>query len=139
MADEEVPNEQQETVGTTLTPQQARLLAALVCNPDMQAAADSVGVGRTTAYRWLNQPGFREEIRRRRNEAFAEAMATVTTRAKCAVDGLLGLLDVGDPRLRRLVCNDILGHAIRIHDLEDVERRLTALEEAAKKRGGGRA
>jgi hypothetical protein len=31
-----------------------------------------------------------------------------------------------------LICNDILGHAMKIRELDDVERRLAALEQAMK-------
>ena len=48
------------------------------------------------------------------------------------------MLGVKDDRLRRLICNDILGHALRVRELEDIERRLTALEKADKKNGNGR-
>lgn len=137
MKEEDASREQEPELA--LTTQQTKLMTALVCNPDMQAAADAVGVSRTTAYRWLRQPGFQEELRRQRDEGFAEAMATVKTGVKGAVDGLLGLLDVEDARLRRQVCNDILGHALKVHELEDVERRLKALEEAMKERNGERA
>ena len=42
---------------------------------------------------------------------------------------LAGLMSTEDDRLRRLICNDILGHALRVRELEDFERRLVALEE----------
>lgn len=39
-------------------------------------------------------------------------------------------LQTAHSRLRRLVCNDILNHAIRLREADEFERRLSALEAA---------
>jgi hypothetical protein len=57
----------------------------------------------------------------------------VKTHAVTAVRQLAGLLGSADERLRRQVCKDIIEHALRVRELEDVEQRVTALEKAAKK------
>ena len=114
------------------SPQQQRLLAALAAAPDMQSAVKLAGVGRTTVHRWMQQPAFRDELNRRRDAVFAEALASVKTHAGRAVTELTRLLRVKDNRLRRLVCNDILEHGLNIREFEDIERRLTVLEKAVE-------
>jgi hypothetical protein len=111
-----------------LTPQQQKLLATLVGNSNIQAACRIAGVARSTAHLWLKEPAFREELQRQRDTLFCDALATVKTHAAQAVKELAGLLSAPDERLRRLVCNDVLGHALKIRELEDIERRLTAVE-----------
>ena len=118
-----------------LMPRQMALLAALVCNPDIQAASKTAGVGRTTAHRWLREPAFQEELTRQRDAVFSESLAAVKTHATRAVSELAGLLSSEDDRLRRQVCNDILAHAMRVRELEDIERRLAALEKAMEEKG----
>ncbi len=59
-------------------------------------------------------------------------MDSVKTHATRAMAELVKLLGSDDDRLRRLICNDILGHALRVRELEDFERRLAALEKASK-------
>lgn len=111
-----------------LTPRQQRLLVELVKNPDIQAAAKAAGVGRTSTYRWLKQPAFETELSRLRNLAMNEALSTVKAHTARAATELTGLLDTQDERLKRQICNDILTHAIRVREQEEIERRLTALE-----------
>lgn len=111
-----------------LTPQKMRLLAALASDPDVQAACVAAGVSRTTAYRWQSEPAFKDELARQREAALSAALESVKTQATRAAAELAGLLNVKDERLRRLVCNDILGHAMKVRELEDFERRLEALE-----------
>ena len=118
----------------TLTTRQMKLVAALAADDDVQAACTAAGVGRTTAYRWFKEPAFQEALARQRDLAFSKAMDTLKSKASRAVSELEKLLDVGDDRLRRLVCNDILVYAWRVRELEDFERRLSALEKRAETR-----
>jgi|GEM_PF-492641 len=115
-----------------LTLRHQQLIGALVVAPDIRAACKAVGVGRTTAHRWLNDPAFRAELARQRDAVLVEALDSVKTHAVRAMSELAGLLQSKDDRLRRMICNDLLGHAIRVRELEDIERRLAALEKGAK-------
>jgi hypothetical protein len=117
-----------------LAGRQQRFLAALVLEPDIQAAAKAAGVGRTTAHRWLREPAFRDELARQRGAVLAAALGIMKAHTSRAVAELAKLLDTGNERLRRQVCNDILVHALKIRNQEDIERRLAILE---KKMGKG--
>jgi len=61
----------------------------------------------------------------------------VKTHAARAVTELAGLLNVKDDRLRRQVCNDLLAHAMKVRELDDLEGRLAALEKALANKGKG--
>ncbi len=115
-----------------LTLRHQRLISALVVDPDVLAACKVAGVGRSTAHRWLRDPAFRAELARQRDAVLVEALDSVKTHAARAMMELAGLLQSKDDRLRRLICNDLLNHAIRVREMEDIERRLVALEKAAK-------
>jgi hypothetical protein len=120
------------TEDTELTPEQLTVLAALADNPDIQSAADAAGVNRATVYRWMKRPAFHEELTRQRNQLFATALAAVKIHAGRAVTQLAGMLDASDERVRRLVCNDILAHGLKVHNLQDIEERITVLERNMK-------
>ena len=122
-----------------LTPEQVTALAALVEDPDVQMAADAAGVNRGTIYRWMKKPGFQSELTRQRNEVFAAALASVKTHAGRAVAQLAGMLNASDERVRRLVCNDILAHGLKAHDMQDIQERLKVLERNMKQRRGSNA
>ena len=110
-------------------PRQQKLLVELLKNPDIQAASRAAGIGRTTAYRWLEDSAFAAELSRLRNDTLKEALDSVKSLTSRAAAELLRLLDTPDERLRRLLCNDILSHAIKVRELEQIERRLLQLEE----------
>ena len=119
-----------------LTSEKMRLLEILVFNSDMQAAAEAVGVSRATAYRWLQEREFKEELARQRDAVLSTAMAGIKTLAERAVTELANLLNTKDDRLRRQLCNDLLSHAIKVRELEDYENRLVALEKATQEKRG---
>jgi transposase-like protein len=111
------------------SPKQQMLLAALVSDASVQVAAQAAGVCRSTAHVWLQQPAFQKELAQRRNAALSEALAGVQSQAGRAAAKLATLLEAEDGRLCRMVCNDILNHAIKMRDTEEFARRLHSLEE----------
>ncbi len=117
---------------------QLRLLAALVASTDIQSACKTADVSRATAYLWLKQSAFQEELKRQRNAAYRDAMTSVKINATRAAAEMVRLLDEGDPNLRWLVCRDILTRATRIHETEEVEPRLAAIEKAMKQQNQAR-
>ena len=53
-----------------------------------------------------------------------------------AVRTLVGLLDTAENAyLKRLVSNDLIGYALKARELEDLENRISRLEELVKERG----
>jgi len=46
-----------------------------------------------------------------------------------AVSTLVGLLDTGDDRVKRLTANDIIGHFLKRRELVDFEERIERIEE----------
>lgn len=96
--DEKQPTEVDGSEGReTFTPRQQQLLAALVGDASVQAAAERVGVSRTTAHHWMQQPAFAKELARQRDAVLTEALAGVQTQAGRAAAKLGALLDVEDP------------------------------------------
>jgi len=112
---------------------QKLLLAALVQNPNVVEAAQAAGVAHSTAHRWLQEPFFQEELARQREAVLTEALEGVKTLASRAAGELGRLLETKDERLRRQVCNDILQHTLKVRELEDLERRIAALEKERAK------
>ena len=116
------------TPGSDFTVQQQKLLVELVKTTDIQAACTAAGVGRTTAYRWLAQPAFADELATLRKGVMKEALETIKSLTTRAAQELSRLLDTEDERLRRQICKDILSHAIKMREIEGLERRITVLE-----------
>ena len=111
-----------------LTTRQLRLLEALVRDPNVLKACESVEVSRATAYRWMEEPTFKAELERQRDAVLTTAMAGVKAQSVRAAEELAGLLGTKDERLRRMVCNDVLTRSMKVREMEEFERRLVAVE-----------
>src|SRR3712207_6024402 len=60
--------------GTKLTPKQEKAIAALLAQPTIEAAAESLGVNGVTVHRWLQEPAFDTASREARREAVQVAI-----------------------------------------------------------------
>lgn len=116
----------------SLTPRQIKLIRLLAENPNIKAATKQAGIGRTTAHRWLKEATFQEELSRQRHTMLNEAMNSVQSHTTRAVQELVKLIDSPNEWLRRQICKDVLNYSLKIRAIEDVEKRLTALEEITK-------
>jgi len=116
--------------GERLTRKQEQAIAALLAHPTLEAAASVVGVNAVTLTRWMRVDTFREAYMQTRREAVSQAVATVQAATGEAVDTLRAVMrDTEAPAGSRVsAAKAVLDTAIRGIELEDFERRLTALE-----------
>jgi transposase-like protein len=66
------------TAVSGLSPRQCAAIAKLVCGRTLNAAAAELGIGRTTLYRWRQDPAFSRELAR----VSEDAIETSNTRAR---------------------------------------------------------
>jgi hypothetical protein len=86
-------------------------------------------VNRSTFYKWLKVSAFKEELDRKRDEIADEAFGVLSQSLTKAVETLVALLDNKDDRLKRLTAKDIIDFMIRHKEIEDLDKRLTAIEQ----------
>ena len=73
-------------------------------------------------------PEFHAELHRQREEVAREALGILEQSLTRAIETLVGLLDTNDDRLKRLICNDVLNHILKYHEIKDLDQRLGQLE-----------
>jgi hypothetical protein len=112
----------------SLSPRQSRVISILVQARTMEEGAKLGGVSKTTVYSWLRTPFFREELTRRKNEVMNVALENLKSQVEKAVSVLATLLDSSNETIRRYCANDILTHALKAKELQDIEERLSGIE-----------
>jgi hypothetical protein len=120
-----------------LRPKEARAIAALLCEPSVEAAARSARIGARTLRRWLQRPDFAEELARAAREAMAGAMKTLQAASVEAVETLRAVLadEEGPTTARVSAARVVLEQAQRAAEREELEARIVDLERAVEERG----
>jgi|SRR5579872_262422 len=110
-------------------------IAALLTQRTTEDAARSVGIGPATLLRWLKEPEFDTAYRAARRAAFSQSIARLQQASSAAVATLLKIMvDQNAPASTRVRAADsVLDHAAKSIEIEDIEVRVAALEEAAER------
>ena len=120
--------------GEKLGRKQEDAIAALLSQRNIEEAARAAGVGTRTLIRWLKLPEFGKEYRKARREAVHQSVARLQQATGAAATIVLKLMtDPNVPaavKLRAAEC--VFDRAFKGVELEDIEVRVAALEEAAK-------
>jgi hypothetical protein len=119
--------------GEKKTRKAEQFIAALLTHPSIEAAAKSIGIGTATAWRWMKDPKFAEQYRDARREAMRHTTARLQEAAREAVECLREVQRAGESESARVsAARTILEQALKAVDLEDVQQRLDALEQAIR-------
>ena len=114
---------------------QEEAIAALLSQRSIEEAARAVNLNPNTLLRWLQLPEFRDAYLKARREAVGQSIARLQQATGAAAITVLKLMtDPNAPaavRLRAAEC--VFAHAIKGVELEDIETRLTQLEQANAK------
>ena len=108
-------------------------ILALLSQRNVEEAARTVGVGARTLYRWMNEPDFDAVYRAARRAAFSQSAARLQQMCTAAVSTLGKIMvDPNAPAASRVRAADsVLNHAAKAIEIEDIETRVAALEQAA--------
>jgi hypothetical protein len=117
-----------EKRSNALSPRQSKVISILVQARNIEDGAKRAGISKTTIYKWLHLPIFREELSRQKNEVMDVALEDLKTHVQKAVEVLGALLSSDSEAIRRYTANDILMHALKTKELQEIENRLSGIE-----------
>ena len=108
-------------------------IVALLSQRSVDEAARLVGVTPRTLYRWMKEPEFDAAYRAAKRAAFGQSIARLHHLSSAAVSTLgKVMLDSATPPATRVRAADsILDHTAKAIEIEDIDARVTALENAA--------
>src|SRR5262245_20566019 len=110
-----------------MTPKHAALIAALLTEPTVAAAAEKVGIGSATAYRWMKKPAFRKEWARAKDRIVNAALDRLELVTAKAVAALERNLDCQDPSVETRAAVAVLNQTLKVKDLRELEKEVKEL------------
>lgn len=124
--------------GEKFSRKQEEAISALLTSRNLEEAAKLISVAPRTLMRWLKIPEFEAAYREARRATFSQAIARLQYAATAAVTTLLKImLDQQSPASCRVRAADsVLDHALSAIEIEDVEVRVTAIEQSLKEKNG---
>jgi hypothetical protein len=114
-------------------------IIALLSQTGLEQAARAAGIGPRTLLRWLQMPEFKAAYHEARRNAFGHATARLQQASGAAASTLLKIMvDKDAPTSSRLrAAESILSHGAKAIEIEDIERRIAALETPQGQDGEG--
>jgi AcrR family transcriptional regulator len=119
-----------------LTARQTRVIPYLLDASSFEEGCKRAGVSKTTAYTWLKEEIFRQELRRQRDELIERALDSLKANVSKATETLVKLLDSESEPMQARAAEDIIEFAQKAFEHEELEKRIEALEERLLQQGG---
>ena len=115
-------------------------IVALLSNRNIEEAARACNIPPRTLYRWLKEPAFAATYREARRQAYGQSIARLQQGSTAAATTLLKvMLDAATPASTKVrAAESILTHSAKAIEIEDIEARVAALEDAAANAKPGR-
>jgi hypothetical protein len=124
-------NQQMVGHGSKFGRKKEEAIAALLTQRNVEEAARVAGIGTQTLIRWQKLPEFQTAYRDARRAAFSQSTARLQQASSAAVSTLVKIMvDPSAPASSRVRAADrILDHAKHAIEMEDIDVRVTALEQ----------
>jgi len=124
------------TKNVILTHKQEKAIMLLLQNKKIEEVAQELRISQVTLYRWLKQDTFKQRFNEVRQELFNEALNSLKTLTKEAIDTLEDVLKNGTKETSRVTASKtVLELALRLKEVEELEKRVEELEKIVE---GGR-
>ena len=119
---------------TELRPKQQEAILALLTTTNVEQAARAVKITPRTLYRWQQDPEFDKVFRKARRDAFGQGTARLQQSASAAVSTVLKVMvdQHTQPSTKLRAADLVLTHGAKAIEIEDIEARVAALEQAAE-------
>ena len=113
-----------------LTNRQKYSIPLILAARSIEEGCRMAGIAKRTWYNWMRDEGFKEAVSERREAVSSEALDHLKAALTRAVEGLTGLVDAQEKNIRLRACAEVIDYFMKARELEDMERRLSALERA---------
>ncbi len=122
--------------GAKLGKKKSEAIVALLTQRTTEEAARMIGISCSTMFRWMVEPEFKTALREARRAAYGQATARLQQASSTAAAVLIKvMLDPETPASSRVrAAVSVLDHSAKAFELEDIEVRVSELENAAKLR-----
>jgi transposase-like protein len=119
-----------------LSRKKSKAILALLENRTVGEAAESIGVGQSTLFRWMQDHNFQQHLLQAKRKVIDQAITQLQNMCGDAVEVLKQIMiDDTNPPTSRIACaKAILDQSLKGFELEDLAVRIDSLEKALENR-----
>ena len=118
-----------------LTDKQLKTIPCILAAKTIEAGCKKANVSKSQYYTWLQEPEFKTELDRQRNELIERAFNVLSSSMSEAAETLRNLLKSKNQHIRRLAAVNILEQTYKLSDRQDILERLEKIEKALEHKG----
>lgn len=135
----ETMNKSEQSVRSSqvLSDKQTKIIVAILQSRTIAEGCRKAKISRETFYEWLKDETFKAEFEKQRREIIDLSLHELKTASREAVDVLRGLLISKKDGIRFRAATTIIENVIKSLELEDLNKRIEALEKLSLKTKGG--
>jgi hypothetical protein len=124
----------------TLTPKQLALVTALLGGQKVEEAARLLNIGKSTAYRWVQDDAVQQALEEGWQRAFNDALKPLRTGVTAALASLARNMGKdAPPAVQVRAATAWLQFSLDVHKMDQLEARMAELEAMARPASGWRA
>ena len=116
----------------SLTEKQLASIPVILASKNYAEGVKKAKIGKTTFYKWLKTPEFKQELDFQRKQLVTQALSILRTSTGKAVQVLIKLLDSDNEMIRLKTAITILEFTERFQEQEEIIERIRILEEKTK-------
>jgi len=120
----------------SLNRRQVHAIPSVLAAKSIEEGCRTVGIAKRTWYNWMHDEGFKAAVYEGREALSSEALDRLKAALTRAVEGLTGLVEAEEKNIRLKACSEVIDYFLKAGKLEDLERRLAALERPSWGRRG---
>jgi hypothetical protein len=118
-----------------LNNRQKHAIPLVLAARSIEEGCRAAGIAKRTWYNWMGDEALKEAVSLYREQVISEALDRLKSAVAFAVEGLTGLVEAEEKNIRLRACREVLDYFMKARELEDMDRRVSALEEAVLKEG----
>ena len=128
-------NRQIPSNSVKLSTRQKHAIPLVLAARSVEEGCRSAGITRQTWYNWMRDEALNEAVCQCREGVISDALERLKSAVAFAVEGLTGLVEAEEKNIRLRACSEVLDYFMKARELEDMDRRVRALENAVLRQG----
>ena len=118
-----------------LNNRQKHAIPLVLAARSIEEGCRAAGIAKRTWYNWMGDEALKEAVSLYREQVISDALDRLKSSVAFAVEGLTGLVEAEEKNIRLRACSEVIDYFMKAREIEEMDRRVSALENAVLRQG----